>query len=91
MNSLDLIAAALIGIFLLATAWHGNTAQLFSNAARDIGFLKWAIAVGVLFYLYSVPGLAGPLTLIILMVFVALGINAGPQIITGASTLWKNI
>jgi chromate transport protein ChrA len=57
MNFLDFLAACIIGAFLIAVAVRGKNGELVSLAKRDIGFVKWALALGILYYLYGIPSL----------------------------------
>lgn len=91
MSGLDIIAGFILGAFLLAVAWHGNSGSLLDNAKRDVGFLKWAIALGALWYLYRIPGMSPIVTMLIFAAFIGLGLKAGPQISAGASQLWAQL
>lgn len=51
MNSLDLISGLIIGGYLVTVVSRGGTADLIKLAQRDKGFIKWAIALAVLFYI----------------------------------------
>lgn len=69
----------------------GNSSQMVALAESDSGFIKWAIAVGILFYLKNVPELKGPLTEIIVAAFLGLFLIAGDNIIPQAKSFWSSI
>lgn len=87
---LNTIAGLLFGAYLLSVAVHGNSSKMVDLAIRDKAFLQWAIAVGILVYLYSIPELKENIGLIIAMAFIGLGIIAGPQIAKGTSSFWQS-
>ena len=91
MNGLDSFAGIALGAFLLTVAVNGKTDTMLELAKRDKAFLQWAIALGILFYLYEIPELKGAMSMLILMAFIGLGITAGTQITENAKTFWNSI
>lgn len=91
MNSLDTLAGISFGGFLLMVAVKGNTPAMFELAKRDKSFLQWAIAVGILMYLYKVPELKGIVSMLILLAFVGLGLIAGDNIIKSGRSFWNSL
>lgn len=59
MNALDLLAGLFAGGYMVGVVMRGKTPELMALAKRDSGFLKWAAALAVLFYLRSLPDLTG--------------------------------
>lgn len=90
-DSLDVLSGVAIGVFLLMVVVKGNSAQMVTLAEKDVGFIKWAIALGILFYLKDVPMLKGPLTEIIIAALVGLFLIAGDNIIPQAKSFWASI
>lgn len=90
-DSLDVLSGIAVGAFLLIVVVRGNSTQLVSLAERDKAFLKWAVAVGILFYLRGVNALSGPVTLLITAAFVGLFLIAGDNIIPQAKSFWNSI
>lgn len=90
-DSLDVISGAAIGVFLLAVVVKGNSPQLVTLAIRDKAFLKWAIAVGILFYLSGVKQLHSSVSLLITAAFVGLFLIAGDKIIPQAKSFWTSL
>jgi hypothetical protein len=88
---LDTLAGLILGAFLLAVAVQGNSGKMLDLAKRDKAFLKWAIAVGILMYLYSIPELKDSAGLLIAAAFIGLGIGVGPQIGQQATEFWKSL
>lgn len=91
MSALDTIAGVAVGGFLIAVAVNGNSAALIEQAKKDKGFLKWAVAVGIAYYLYKIPGMAEPVTLIIFIAFLALFLQNGTKISEGAKQFWESL
>lgn len=91
MKGLDLIAGVIIGGYLITVVTKGGTADLIKLAQRDKGFLKWAIALAVLFYLRDLPDASGIIDgLISAGIFAFLIGNVG-EIQTNARELWAAI
>ena len=88
MSALDTIAGISFGGYLIAVAVNGNTAQLIETAKRDKGFLKWAIAVAILIYIYRLPGMAKPFTSIIFITFLGLFLQNGTKITEQGEKFW---
>lgn len=91
MSALDTVAGVAVGGFLLAVAVNGNSQALIAQAQKDKGFLKWAIAVGVLSYAYKFPGMAEPIAMIIFIAFLALFLKNGDKIASGMSDFWQSL
>jgi hypothetical protein len=91
MSFLDTIAGIILGAYLLAVAAQGNSGKLIDLAKRDKAFLQWAIAVGILMYLYSIPELKSNVGLIIAGSFIGLGIVKGPVIMDQGSKFWNSL
>lgn len=91
MNTLDLIASLVIGAYLIGVVVKGNTQKLLSLAKRDKAFLKWAIALAILWYLYNVPELKGPVGLLIFAALLAFFMGNLTAIQGGVSVLWNNL
>lgn len=90
-DSLDVLSGVAVGVFLLMVAVKGNSAQMVALAKRDKAFLKWAIAVGILFYMRQAKLLNGPVTEIIVAAFIGLFLIAGDKIIPQVQSFWKSI
>jgi hypothetical protein len=89
MSALDTISGVAIGGFLITVAVKGNSPELIEQAKKDRGFLKWAVAVGVLAYIRTIPGMSGPVTSVIAIAFLALFIKNGTKIANQASQFWS--
>lgn len=89
MSALDSIAGVTIGGYLVAVAINGNSQDLLAQMKKDKAFLKWAIAVGVLGYAYSLPDMAEPIAIIIFMAFLALFLENGTKISAQADKFWS--
>jgi hypothetical protein len=87
-NSIDVISGIAVGTFLLTVVVKGNSKALVEQAIADKAFIKWAVAVGILFYLRDVSGLKGPVTLLITAAFIGLFLIAGDKIIPQAKSFW---
>lgn len=90
MNAIDTLAGVAVGAFLLAVAVNGNSPELIELAKRDKAFLKWAIALGILMYLYSIPEIKGPVSLLIFAAFIGLGLTAGSNIAEQGKKFWSS-
>lgn len=88
---LDTLAGLLIGAFLLTVAVRGNSGKLVDLAKRDHAFLQWAIAVGVLYYLYNVPQLHDVMGWLIVLAFLGLFLTSGPKIAEQATNFWHSL
>jgi chromate transport protein ChrA len=88
---LDTIAGLIIGVFLLTVAVKGNTKEMMALAKRDKAFLQWAIAVGILVYLYSIPSLKSTMGLLIAAAFIGLGLMAGDKIFAEGKKFWDSL
>lgn len=90
---LDLIAGIAIGAFLLAVAAQGNSQKLVDLAKRDKDFVKWAIAVGILYYLYDVPALRPVFGYLIALAFVGLALIAmnNEKFSEQVSSFWNSL
>lgn len=91
MNSLDLIASLVIGSYLIGAVVRGNTGPLLELAKRDKAFLKWAIAVAALYYLYGIPELQGAASLLIFAAFLGMVLVNFTNIKSGMSTFWNSL
>lgn len=92
MNStLDILSGAALGAYLISVAAHGNSSALLAEATQDKAFLKWAIAVAILYWLYSVPALKGPVSLLIAAAFIGLAFTSGTAISAQASSFWQSL
>lgn len=91
MNIMDTLAGVSMGLYLLIVVVKGNTKDMLALASRDRGFLQWAIALGILWYLYSIPELRGPVSMLILAAFIGLGLMAGPNIIEQTKLFWSQL
>lgn len=91
MSTLDTIAGVAIGGYLISVAINGNSQKLIDQAKADKGFLKWAVAVGIAVYMYRVPGMAGPVTMIIAAAFIALFLKNGAKIADQANAFWSSL
>ena len=90
-DSLDVLSGVGVGVFLLMVVVKGNSPQLVALAERDKAFLKWAIAIGILFYLRNVKVLNGPVTELIAASFIGLFLIAGDKIIPQVKSFWQSI
>ena len=91
MNALDTLAGVSFGSYLLLVVVRGNTKQMIELANRDKSFLQWAIAVGVLMYLYKVPQLKGVVSMLIVLAFLGLGLIAGSNVIESTKDFWSSL
>lgn len=91
MNGLDTTAGIILGAYLIAVAVNGNSGLLLTYAQRDKAFLAWAVAVGVIYYLHTIPELKGPVSILIAMAFVGFGINAGVKFQDNIKNIWATI
>lgn len=91
MSFLDTIAGVSIGAFLLAVAVQGNSKKMIELAKRDKAFIQWAVAVGILIYLYNVPALKSSAGLLIGAAFIGLGIVAGNKIFSEGGKFWNSL
>jgi RsiW-degrading membrane proteinase PrsW (M82 family) len=90
-DSLDVLSGVAVGVFLLVVVVKGNSNALVNEAKADVSFLPWAIAVGILFYLRSVPDLKGPVTELIGAAFIGLFLLGSSKIIPQAKSFWQSI
>lgn len=90
-DTLDVISGIAVGAFLLTVVVKGNSNALVQQAIADKAFVKWAIAIGILFYLRDVPDLKGPVTLLITAALIGLFLIAGGNIIPQAKSFWQSI
>jgi len=90
-DSLDVASGVALGVFLITVVVKGNSKALVTLAERDKSFLKWAIALGVLFYLRGIGALKGPITELIAASFIGLFLVAGDKIIPQAKSFWQSI
>lgn len=88
---LDAAAGIFIGLFLLSVAVKGNTGDMIALAKKDKAFLQWAVAVGILMYLHSIPSLQGPVRWLIVMAFIGLGITKLSTIKTNMANFWNTL
>lgn len=91
MNALDLLSSLVIGSFLITVVVRGNTKDLIDRAKEDKAFLKWAIAVGILYYMYSIPELKTTVGLIIFAAFIAFFMLNLNNIKSNASSIWTTL
>lgn len=91
MSALDTLAGIAVGGFLVTVAINGNSNALIEQAKKDRAFLKWAVAVGIAFYAYKIPGMAEPVTLIIAAAFFALFLKNGTKISEQANVFWSSL
>lgn len=91
MSALDTIAGVAVGGYLISVAINGNSQKLINQAKADKAFLKWAVAVGIALYLYKLPGMSEPVTMIIAAAFIALFLKNGTKIATQASDFWNSL
>jgi chromate transport protein ChrA len=91
MKALDAIAAIAVGVYLVAVAVNGNSAALIAQAEKDKAFLKWAVAVAIAFYAMKAPGMAEPVSLIIMAAFFALFVSNGTKITEQAQAFWNSL
>lgn len=92
MNStLDVLSGAALGAYLIAVAVHGNSSTLLAYATQDKAFLKWALAVAILYWLYGMPELKGPVSLLIAAAFIGLAFTSGANIGAQAKTFWASL
>lgn len=89
MSALDTIAGCAIGTYLVSVAINGNSQALIDQAKKSKGFLKWAVAVGILAYAYSMPDMAEPISIIIGVAFLALFLQNGTKISAQADKFWS--
>ena len=91
MNTLDLIASIVIGAYLIGVVVKGNTKNLLTLAKRDRAFLKWAVALAILWYLYGIPELRGPVSLLIFAAILAFFMGNLSAIQGGVGMLWGKL
>lgn len=89
--NLDGVAALALGLFLLVVAYQGKSKDLVTLAGRDVGFVKWMIAVAILLYIRQNVEAKGPVDLLILAAFTGLALEAWPQISKNASGFWSSL
>lgn len=89
MNALDTLSGIAVGGFLITIAVRGNAPELVEQAKKDRGFIKWAVAVGILSYVYGIPGMSEPVAMIIFIAFLALFLKNGTKIANQASQFWS--
>lgn len=91
MNSIDTLAGIVLGVFFLAVAVQGNSSKMIDLAKRDKSFLQWAIALGVLLYLHSIPELKGVMSMLIFISLVGLAITSLGPISQNAQAFWASL
>lgn len=91
MSALDLIAGLFIGGYMVGAVARGKTPDLIALAKRDADFLKWAIALAVLFYLRSLPDVSGIATALTTAAILGMLISNIPQIQSNATALWAKL
>jgi hypothetical protein len=90
MNT-DGLGALALGIFLIVIAYQGNSAKLVDLAKRDVGFVKWLIAVAILLYIRQNVEAKGPIDLLILAAFTGLALEAWPNLSKNAASFWSSL
>lgn len=92
MNStLDILSGTALGAYLVSVVVHGNSGALLTQAESDKAFLKWAIAVAILYWLYGMPELKGPVALLITTAFIGLAFTTGNNIAASAQSFWNSL
>ncbi|MHB8387517.1 MAG: hypothetical protein ACYDAO_09385 [Thermoplasmataceae archaeon] len=91
MTFFDVLAGLIIGAYLLTIAVKGNTSKLIDLAKQDKAFLKWALAVALLAYLYRVKELRGVIGLLIVAAFVGFGLKNYSSIEKNAVSFWDSL
>jgi hypothetical protein len=91
MSTLDTIAGIALGSYLVAVSINGNSEAMIEQAKKNTAFLKWGVAVGIAAYLYGIPSMRGPMTLIIAVAFLGLFLQHGTQITQAASDFWGSL
>lgn len=81
-------AALLIAVYLGMAVYHGNTQKLMKLLSEEFGFVKWAIALIVLWVIIqeSGPGLG---TSIAVIAFLALALTVGGKVFPQIETFFK--
>jgi hypothetical protein len=89
MNSIDSLAGIAVGGFLMTVAVKGKSGDMLELMKRDKGFIKWAFAVSVLGYLYTIKSLHESVGMLIALGFIGLFLLKGNEISKGAQNLWS--
>lgn len=91
MTFFDILISLIIGAYLIAVAVRGNSAQLWEYAKRDKAFLKWALAVAILAYMYGIKEIRAIAGLLILAAFALFFMRNINPITQNASAFWASL
>lgn len=85
------ILAIVLGVYLLYVGSRGNGAQFVSEVGKSGGFIKWLVAVVIIYWLYRsrvTHDIAVPLIGIAAVAFV---LNSLPQLKSQFSEVWNKL
>lgn len=85
------IGAIAIGAFLLTAIIRGNGSQLATLLKGEGGFIKWSIAVGILWFIATRKdiGPIGPALITVVVLGVAIKLANDPTLLSGITGTWN--
>ena len=91
MNNIDGLSGILVGLYLLTVTVRGNGRKFIDLLARDKAFIKWALALAVLTWMYNYPALHGPASYLIALAIIGLVITHISELQKNFSDLWSKL
>lgn len=91
MGTANGIAALALGAYLLVVVARGNAGQLYTLIKSEAGFIKWGVAVTIVWYLSTRPemGELGTGLIAIAALGLAIKVANDPTIISGVARVWN--
>lgn len=91
MGTANGVAAIALGAYLLVVVAQGNARALFALIKQETGFIKWGVAVAILWWLSTRPemGELGAGLLAIVILGLAIKIANDPTILSGVTAAWN--
>jgi hypothetical protein len=85
------IAAVAVGAFILTALVKGNGSQLWTMVKGETGFIKWGIAVAIIWWIATRKefGSIGPMLIFVAVIGVAFKIATDPTIMSGITNAWN--
>lgn len=81
------VAALLIAVYIGMVTYHGNASRMVAALGGEFGFVRWAIALIVLWVIIQESGGLG--TGIAALAFLALALTAGSKVFPQIATFFK--
>ena len=84
------VFAIIIGIYILTVVSRGNSSALIATIQDNVGFVKWVLALGILYFLSKTRTFGPAVSPLLAVAGVAFALNSLPKLQSQFGQFWQS-